>query len=1855
MVILQSGMTTGIYELKHSRNSNIGLQSYTKASAVILIILFLGSIPLPILEPVSELEFSSTKNQRHLTTFGSGSTEAIATYQPGQIDTSITLDIPKGVEVSDISVDLSGASLTGWAQSLYTDRVNWQTGSPSSVDIRSDAVSLDMQNKLTDFIPHDSSTELQPTSTAWFDNGSYSLQQPHTSNVTETLFSQQHTLTGTALMSQSQGAILKHKGWLYMSDWSTNVFENTIQRLWPSNGSLESTITLDAGSCVIPTLPPSGWNRFYGFRDWTVTDDERLYGILSTFLPYSGNGYTETQYHRVLEIDIRYDNIWTCKEVYDVSNYGPYTGISYDRSTDNVWVLHDNQRKLIPYEFQQGGSYVALTQEAYIFNGNSGEVRGVVVNDGHAYMRSRNGNNWLAGDKLQHWIMPDDSNTMTIRSESQTLSYPGYGITYDGERLISVDFGDYTTSTLYYREFGIGIAYSTIPQPATSVWIGSPIPSSEPILSANLEVSWSAVAIGDRVEYWLSSDNGINWELAENNYTIHFQNPGTTLLWKAVLIGSSAVSWWVDLEYSTEYSTSGSWTSSTLNTGTQVGRAVVNLSTDLPAGTTIDVMISQNNGTSWQTVTSGTDIIFQPVGNQLLVMATLSSNDPYLTPILGELNLEFLEGFPEDVMVDIGNDGTWEIEVADIQTPVLVSNAMMIDALNQNIDQNGMGNSIITIAVKASSPGRIKFSNLDIVYNYVTHVNEVLLESSILVPDGQWRNLAARIDLGDATDAIQKVTLALNNSHGDDPVLNWEFGDVCTELQDPEDVIVFDTGNCTSFIDSFDSFYIQFPIMVNWNWDDESDLDIGITVDDNLGRAVTNWVDDGFSTRIENDIQLDGMKVFDETGRELFTDDWLRGGYDLSFEGTIHFEGTTISPDVGGFNVSIMAQNLTLDGDPMEDPYTLDKTINQGFGTYGITLQSPYESSPGGMLFSVVATELPNGSQFSNAYQNNILLVLDGNSPIVLDINPIDGDEKRAGQQSVTISIQDSVDPPTQITLYHWIEGEHDFNFNGLPDLTEYSAMIIATPEVQSGGMNIFQGLIDDSANSHGERVSLFVSGADGQGNVIAMGGESVCDEPCQNPNWDADLTTYYTREDFVPALDMSNSTILGHEDELPLHPNTQYTAILRVSDLNGYQDISELQLSLVGDLGEKEASIWAEFQHHQDGTIGMELSTDGEGIAISNLYSTVVLIPENPNAMDLHIKFQLTWDFPEIWDTNGLQLFVPMVEVADYPCRDGEITPCYTERGGMGNDKWSFDNDFIFDTTHIIAEELRNGRNLYRTDGEQSVIGAGQAVRFSGKVTFSEDSLPAPSGLFDIVLNGDEYTWSDTTDDNGYFSIDFIVPDVYVGLLDLEANMADLPYSATDKTAEQPLLRLAVDGDLPVVSDVVFQYVKESEVISINTFDAMPLTKSSDLNIIMTTIDSHGFDLSNTPILNYAILAGNSQLKQGSLEFNTGIEYGNEYFWESSVDFTDEGTTLIQPGNQLKIWITGSDLAGNPFVGTSNSESDPFASYIFTHDGAYIDLRNSTTEIEWSDTTPEPNQNVSLLIRGINIGGTQGELKFVVEQCPFLADCLSEQDWSALGITEVLVNSGQDVALEVDIVSPVSDGDSWKMNYRLVEYSNHVELDRIGLETLIVQNEVARDGAALGQQFSSSPMSLVMYVIALVATSYGVWMMVLYRRLVRENMELEVEETIQTDDVEDAYAIADIPVSPTLTEIPPPPGLSNSPQMMQPPPPPGLSNSPQVMHTTPLPPGLSNSPKPQAQSLQDVLLSEDTNPLTSNQEDDQNDTSKQSFPKPIDSVAEQVVESPDEKSELVADGNSDDEKVSSTDKSDDEWGDVGW
>ena len=133
------------------------------------------------------------------------------------------------------------------------------------------------------FSPHGLDDVISNESDAWLDNGSYSIRQPHTSNSTENLFSMQVKKTSSALIAQSQGAVLKHHDWLFLSTWSSKQFSNIVKRLYPNNATVESTILLEQSTCTLPQMPSSSYYSYYGFRDWTVTDDERLFGILSTY------------------------------------------------------------------------------------------------------------------------------------------------------------------------------------------------------------------------------------------------------------------------------------------------------------------------------------------------------------------------------------------------------------------------------------------------------------------------------------------------------------------------------------------------------------------------------------------------------------------------------------------------------------------------------------------------------------------------------------------------------------------------------------------------------------------------------------------------------------------------------------------------------------------------------------------------------------------------------------------------------------------------------------------------------------------------------------------------------------------------------------------------------------------------------------------------------------------------------------------------------------------------------------------------------------------------------------------------------------------------------------------------------------------------------------------------------------------------------------------------------------------------------------------------------------------------------------------------------------------------------------
>ena len=1772
-----------------------GKQRFHTRAVFFLLVSMMVLTPLGPLAEVMISEAEAAAGTRHVYEFSDGSVEHIALYQGANPDMGAAVSLPRGALVTDVSMTLSGASATGWSQIVTDDRDHWIRGTEADIDDRSGDLTLAMNNVSRNFLPHAEDAYVDPNSDAWLDNGSYALRQPHTSNATETLYSQQLTKTSSSFMAQSQGAILKHHDWLFLSTWSSSTFSNIVERLYPNNASRESVITLDKAACTLPQKHSSSYYGYYGFRDWTITDDERLFGILSGYR-YTYGSTAPVNYHRVMEMDISRDDTWTCIDSYDISpSVGEYTGIAYDRQTGKVWVAHNAMNRLYAYEFESDGtstytrssdfySYTSASGSSWECGGTYGSsskqmLRGLEVNGSTFYMRCQEDSPYNDRDQLEAWSVSGSSSALIPDSTTKQISRLGYGLQFDGERFVTVDCGYSTWSgaTLYYREFGTGWMYETTPAPGTTTWYGEVVHSGDEVLSANVETYWSAASIGDRVDYWISADNGTHWEEVESESTIHFDHPGKELIWKAQLIGSTAVSWWVDIEYSTAYETSGNWLSPSFNTGTKVGKVRPQWIADVPSQTSIEVKVSNDNGTTWLDASNNQERSFstEAAGNTLRYAVFYETTDASVSPSIDEFVLEYEEGYPDRPMLDVGADGTydWEADiflnessvVASDDSPVgaIVKKApTLVAAFNDHVPENGDGLVNIPIAVKAASSGRVKISNIDITYAMQTRAVGASFEGGLAAPDGLYRNFITRIAPGDEVDHVTKAVIAIEHAHGDNPNFTWQRGDSCTVNSDAGGIVVFDAANCTSVEDADGVVSVWMPTKVNWSWDDERGTEAIVSVEDDLGIAVDQWTTPDMDLVVENDIQLDGLRVWEETGRQLFPMDWVRGGFNISFSGSIHFQDSQLMPPAGSFSLRVLGQNVTYDGDPMGEPVVLYEEANPAFGAYNMTFVSPVESEPGGMIFYVQAVDLENGSTYTNPNYNTIRLILDGNSPLVLSATPMDNEERHAGApgvgQSVSIVVQDSVDPPRQLNLHYWVGckasdaiGCTDYNFDGLPNEDEYEVKTLSSPETRAGGLNIFEGLIDDSMLLHKQRVSFYITGQDEQQNEIAMGKGPVCPASTVTcgfrpgevmPDWDADLSTYFIRQEFEPEVDLGNSSILGHDDYEPLHPGVPYTAQIKLSDINGWQDIQYVQVALAGDFDDEESSMFITLDEGADGHPVAVMTSGSDNIAVSNLYSSVNLEENNDSVIVIQAKFQLTWLFPESYDTDGESHFLPKIRVTDQPCNDNEVTPCFEVEEGLGDDWWSLDNDFRFDTQSgkIRAIELRNSENHYNEENFETIIGAGQALRVSGRVLFSEDETPAPAGAFDVVFGDYENNWRTSTRDDGEFSLDLLVPAVRSGRLDLRLSMDDLPGLALDETAFSPRVRLAVDSARPTIDDITLNDVTSGSPLSIGEAD--------NLNVVLITNDENGFEYGEAAVLHYRVKAGEAEISRGSVLLPDITPFGQQYFWSGVLDLTDSGATTLLPSYTVDVWVSGSDEAGNPFDTVSNSMDDPVATWPLAILGPQINLQDSSSSLSWDVPSPYEGERANMMVEATNNGGN-GKVVFALQQL------VDGGFWSTVTEVEVETTAGDtlSVSLPVDADGPAGSS----IDYRVLVLVDGVEMDRYTVDSLLIKQETVRDGEALSQQVSTDIFSVALFVIALGSVSFALYAMVLRRRMLAP--ETEEEQADQTEVVaEEMRSAKDLP---ELAPVAPVAAVST------PPPPPQMRPGPDRSKPAPLPP----------------------------------------------------------------------------------------
>jgi hypothetical protein len=359
------------------------------------------------------------------------------------------------------------------------------------------------------------------------------------------------------------------------------------------------------------------------------------------------------------------------------------------------------------------------------------------------------------------------------------------------------------------------------------------------------------------------------------------------------------------------------------------------------------------------------------------------------------------------------------------------------------------------------------------------------------------------------------------------------------------------------------------------------------------------------------------------------------------------------------------------------------------------------------------------------------------------------------------------------------------------------------------------------------------------------------------------------------------------------------------------------------------------------------------------------------------------------------------------------------------------------------------------------------------------------------------------------------------------------------------------------------------------------PLNQASALTITLETIDDNGFNLNNPAIFHYVLKAGASEVSRGSISLDDYLILDDTMLWLGEVDLTDAGATRVLSTYTLEAWVTGGDAAGNPFIATGNTELTPLGIWGFVWNGPQIDLRDDNSSIYWDDPSPFFGQTVTLNIKGKSLNGVPGELRFILEEN-------LGGTWVGVGESGVAVESILPFHATIDyhVEEGVGSGiDDSTRSFRLRMLDGDIELDRITLTPLLITEEVDRDWSAVSSQVSSSKMAVVLYLLMLMAASYGVWMMVLYRQVITED---EDEIIDQTEEVAADMAGKDTPAlppgfTPGATVIAPPaPGLPApaAPSTQLPPPalpssvmPEGAVGTDAMTATSPLAPAVHTAP----------------------------------------------------------------------------------
>ena len=495
-----------------------------------------------------------------------------------------------------------------------------------------------------------------------------------------------------------------------------------------------------------------------------------------------------------------------------------------------------------------------------------------------------------------------------------------------------------------------------------------------------------------------------------------------------------------------------------------------------------------------------------------------------------------------DIPIKVSANATLVLDDIDIEydwtAAIGVSpHSDLLAELNQhasNLTPDAAGNVSIIINVSSSSAGKVELLNLWLGQgDRPPSITTITLPGETIVPDGQSR--AFSIDVTSYQGLANLSWLALipqlQNSTSQ-PTLFYSFENNTTWANDPAGLVSNISGTWMALNNQ--NGIMTWDLTVSWAW---------LPVQDVVWQVQAKTIDLLHTSRLsshttdhESRMEITSFTVWDmseptDGSPQIYADEWVAGGDLLHVKGDVRFLNETSKPLPGDVLIELVdiGANATVD---FNGAYSIEVFAPQDSHYDGFTIAAhlfgPYDSTELGLAsltFNIDATK--PGFQ--------------ANAPLGEKILP-------SFQQLFNVTITDGTDSNGldlgSLSLRWWVEGLHD-NGDGIPQLEEYSQK----PLLREGESDFFHAQYDDTYNSHGQQVSLFIEGFDKTGNVILSGS-----------GFEADLVHYTSLVPSPTEVISVNIDLPGGNTLTPAHPGWLNISI---RDVNGLDDIEGIIIDL--------------------------------------------------------------------------------------------------------------------------------------------------------------------------------------------------------------------------------------------------------------------------------------------------------------------------------------------------------------------------------------------------------------------------------------------------------------------------------------------------------------------------------------------------------------------------------------------------------------------------------------------------------------------------------------------------------------------